>query len=64
MAGNNTNIIHVEVIENLCKSLKSRLGAIEAVTPEQFRTKHDAQDYIHLFSKKQVKALRNACEDN
>ncbi len=64
MAGNNTNIVHVEVVENLCISLQAKLGELSIETAEQHEAKSEAQDYLNLYQKKQVKALRNAFQDN
>lgn len=64
MAGNNTNIVHIETIENLCISIQAELKKLEPEDVEQQEVESDACDYLHLYQVKQVKALRDAYQDN
>jgi len=62
MAGNNTNIVHVEAVENLCISIQGELGGLEVKDVEQQEAKHEAREFMKLYQRKQVKALRDAFE--
>ena len=64
MAGNNTNIVHVEIAENFCGAQLVALDKIEEESPEVAKAKYEAQEYLRLYQDKQLKALRNACEES
>jgi hypothetical protein len=48
----------------LCISIQAKLNDLKPEISEQYDAKNDASDYLNLFQKVQVKALRSAFEDN
>lgn len=63
MVGNNTNIVHVEAVENLCISIQGESGKLEAENAEQFEAINEAREFMRLYQRKQVKALRDVFEE-
>lgn len=62
MAGNNVNILHVNLTEGLIDEVVKHLEKIEAVEEEEIEAKFEAQEFIKLFKSNQLKALQKAFE--
>lgn len=62
MAGNNINILHVNLAEGLIDEVMKHLGKIEALTDDEIGAKFEAQKFIKLFKTYQLEALKEAFE--
>jgi hypothetical protein len=62
MAGNNVNILHVNLTEGLVDEVAGHLKKINAVTPREKEAKWEAQEFIKLFQSSQLSELRKAFE--
>lgn len=62
MAEPNENIVHVEGIENLAAAIAEHIAALVDDNTSQYNAKYDALEYLGLFSRKQIKALRDQYE--
>jgi len=60
MPGNNTNIVHVEAVENLAISIQDHIDQIEPKTAKEHEVKWDAQEFMNMYQITQIKALREA----
>ena len=62
MAGNNTDIMLVEFIENHCDLIQRSLKKIEPKTATEFEAKNEAREFMNLYQLNQVKKLRQEFE--
>lgn len=62
MAGNNVNILHVNLAEGLIDEAAKHLDKIDAVTQLEKETKWEAQEFIKLFKTNQFGALKKEFE--
>lgn len=62
MAGNNTNIVHVEAIEGLATQIGEHLGQLKEENPEQREAKYEALEYLANFETNQILKLRRQYE--
>lgn len=57
-----SNLSQIEEIENLASSMLIRLAALDATEPEQSAAKYDAQEFLRLFQRNQIKTCRDMFE--
>ena len=62
MAGNNTNIVHVEAVEGLAIQIGEQLSQLKEETPEQRDAKYEALEYLANFETNQILELRRQYE--
>lgn len=56
------NINHIEIIENLAISMLEHLEALMITCDEQGAAKYDAQEFLRLFQRNQIKTCRDVFE--